>query len=119
MNWDKLFSTVKATAAMAALAAVAYIGESGKDGGFIKDIWAAAKTASPFAAMFSVMMFLRADAAARRAQEELLERTISFVNAANQQSSALEKLTGTIKEIGGAITNRISQDSIKYKGRGR
>lgn len=88
---------------MAFIALVAYVGETGKDGGFIKDLWNAAKTASPFAAMFAVMAWLRADAERRKAQEQCQERTISFVESTNQHSTALEKMVEAVRTISGTI----------------
>lgn len=93
---------------MACLAALAYLGESGKDGGFIKDIWAAAKTASPFAAMLALFAWLSERQERRTAQEQCQERTISFVNSTNAQAGAMERLVDVIKQISQTIglTNR-------------
>lgn len=85
---------------------IAYLGESGHDGGFIKDVWNAAKTASPFAAMFAVMAWLKADQERKDAQTQLYERTISFVEAANKQSAAVESMVTSIKKISELISTR-------------
>lgn len=94
---------LKKVLAVVGLAALAYVGESGKDGGFIKDLWNAAKTASPFAAMFAVMAWLSERQERREAQEQCQDRTISFVESTNQQSSALEKVTEAVRQIGNAL----------------
>lgn len=86
------------------LVAVAYVGESGADGGFIRDLWNAAKTASPFAAMFAVMAWLKADQERLRSQRELYERTIMFVEASNKQSAALETMVASQKQVMSILT---------------
>lgn len=53
------------------LGIVGYIGERGSDGGFIKDVWTAAKTASPFAAMFAILAWLDEKRERRQAQEQI------------------------------------------------
>ena len=100
---DKVLNVIRSAGAMALVLVVAYVGETGVDGGFVKDIWAAAKTASPFAAMFAVMAWLSERQERRRAQEQCQERTISFVESTNQHSTALEKMVEAVRAISGTI----------------
>lgn len=96
---DRLITMLRSVAAMTAVVAVAYVGETGADGGFIKDVWAAAKTASPFAAMFATLAWLKADRERQKAQEQCQDRTISFVESTNQHSAALEKMVEAVRHI--------------------
>lgn len=101
---NELFlTTVRSVGAMAFIVLVAYVGETGKDGGFVKDLWAAAKTASPFAAMFATLAWLSERTERRKAQDQCQERTISFVESTNQHSTALEKMVEAVKQISGTI----------------
>lgn len=100
---DKVLNLLRSAGAMTVILVVAYVGETGKDGGFIKDIWAAAKTASPFAAMFAVMAWLSERQERRKAQDQCQERTISFVESTNQHSTALEKMVEAVKTISGTL----------------
>lgn len=108
---DKLYDLLKKVTAVGGLAAVMYLGETGKDGGFIKDVWAAAKTAGTFGCLFATLAWLNERQASKKAQEELLERTISFVESANAGARSLEKMVDAVKQIGDAITNRLSQQA--------
>ncbi len=99
MDWEKLFAFLKAVFAVSAVAGLAYLGETGKDGGAFKDLWGAAKTASPFAAMFAVMSWLWERRDRIRCQNELMERTISYVESMNEQSRAREKMVEAIKQL--------------------
>lgn len=103
---DKLIDLLKKGLALGCLAVLAYLGESGKDGGFIKDIWSAAKTASPFAAMFAVMAWLSERTERRMTQQQCQDRTISFVEATNAQSNALEQMVEVVKRLGDALKSR-------------
>ncbi len=105
---SKLVTAIKSVGAMLFVVAIAYVGETGQDGGFIKDVWAAAKTASPFAAMFATLAWLRADTERRKAQEQCQERTISFVESTNQHSAALEKMVEAVRQISGTIVTATS-----------
>jgi hypothetical protein len=100
---DRVITMLRSVGAMAVVVVVAYIGETGVDGGFIKDVWAAAKTASPFAAMFATLAWLKSDRERQRAQDQCQERTISFVESTNQHSAALEKMVEAVRTISGTI----------------
>lgn len=68
-----------------------YAGEKGVDGGFIKDVWMAAKTASPFAAMLAIMAWLDEKRERREAQKQCNERTMDFVKTVNGMSVTFER----------------------------
>lgn len=89
---DRIADVIKKALALLAVAAVAYTAETGGDGGFIKDVWTAAKTASPFAAMFAVLAWLDEKRERREAQRQCNERTIDFIEATNAVTTALGKL---------------------------
>lgn len=82
-----------------ALGAVAWLSESGQDGGFIKDLWSGAKTASPFAAMFAIIAWLSERKERQEAQRQCNERTIDFVQATNHQATAAEKVAAGLGQI--------------------
>lgn len=94
----KLADTVKKLAAVGAVVGVGYIGESGQDGGFIKDVWAALKTASPPVAMVMFILFLDERRERRECQRQLNERTVDFIQSTNAAdaafSRALDKIFG-------------------------
>lgn len=108
MDWEKFFSFFKGLFAVSAVAGLAYLGETGHDGGAFKDLWGAAKTASPFAAMFAIIAWLWERKDRIRAQVELMTRTISYVESMNEQSNAREKMVEAIKQLSSLITNNPS-----------
>ena len=110
---DRFLKVMKATIFTVLLVLIAYIGETGRDGGFIKDIWSAAKTASPFAAMFAVLAWLSERQDRRAAQVELLERTVGFVEATNEQSGSIERMVEAIKQISAVISKGNGFESPK------
>jgi hypothetical protein len=81
----------------ATIAALAYVGEKGTDGGFIKDVWTAAKTASPFAAMLCLMLLLDERKERREAQRQCAERTIDFIKTVNVGNRALDKMAEAVE----------------------
>lgn len=105
MDWEKLFSFLRSVFAVGAVAGLAYLGETGQDGGAFKDLWAAAKNASPLAAMFAIIAWLWERRDRIRAQIELMNRTISFVETMNEQSNAREKMVEAIKSQSALIRN--------------
>lgn len=109
MGSNKFIASLNSIAAMLFIVVVAYVGETGNDGGFIKDIWAAAKTASPFAAMFATLAWLSERQERRKAQEQCQERTISFVESTNQHSTALEKMVEAVKQISNSISRNLKR----------
>lgn len=79
------------------IAALAYFGEQGSDGGFIKDVWGAAKTASPFAAMLCLMLLLDERRERRDAQKQCADRTIDFIKTVNQGFRAVDKMAEALE----------------------
>jgi len=106
MDWEKFFSFLKSIFAVGAVAGLAYLGETGQDGGAFKDLWRAAQTASPFAAMFAIMAWLWERRDRIKAQVELMQRTISFVESMNEQSNAREKMVEAIRQLTELVRNR-------------
>jgi len=104
--FDRLFSFLKYTSVVAGFVGIAYLGQTGKDGGFIRDLWDAAKTASPFAAMFAILFFLDERRERREAQRQCNERTMSFVESTNEQASNLEKLIEAINQLRTTLARR-------------
>ena len=114
---DQVSNVISSVGAVAVVGVVAYVGETGADGGFIKDVWAAAKTASPFAAMFATLAWLSERQERRKAQEQCQERTISFVESTNQHSTALEKMVDAIRQISGTIVAATSKPQSRKQRR--
>jgi len=73
------------------LAIIGWLGERGDDGGFIKDIWTALKTASPPVAMILLVLLLREQRERKEAQKQCNERTVDFVNATNGMARSQER----------------------------
>ena len=73
------------------IAAIGYAGEHGSDGGFLQDIWMAAKTASPLAAMFTTLAWLDERRERREAQKQCNDRTIEFVKTTNTAIGTFDK----------------------------
>jgi hypothetical protein len=96
---DRLTDFLTKIAAVGGLTLIAYFAETGRDGGFIKDIWDAAKVASPFAAMFATFAWLSERGERRDAQRQCNDRTISFVEATNTQSGAIENMVAAVKQL--------------------
>lgn len=103
---DRFFSFLKYLSVAVGFVGVAYLGQTGKDGGFIRDLWDAAKTASPFAAMFAILFFLDERRERREAQRQCNERTISFVESTNTQATALESLIEAINHLRTTLSRR-------------
>jgi hypothetical protein len=100
---DKLLDFVKKVFWAGVVAVVMYLGESSRDGGFIKDIWAAAKTASPMAAMFAILAWLDERRERRHVQEQLNERTVDFIQSANTAGNVIGKMAETLKTFREAL----------------
>lgn len=103
---DRIFSFLKYLSVAVGFVGIAYLGQTGKDGGFIRDLWEAGKVASPFATMFAVLFFLDERRERREAQKQCNERTISFVESTNAHSSSLEDLVKAINQLGALIQRR-------------
>lgn len=94
---DRFIPLLQKLLAVGGVVAIGYVGETGQDGGFVKDVWAAMKTASPPVAMVMLMLFLDERRERRDSQKELNERTIDFIQSTNGANAtfgkALDKLT--------------------------
>ena len=88
---ERLIGLVQKLGTLLAVAVVSYFAEQGSDGGFIKDVWNAAKTASPFAAMFAILMFFDERRERREAQRQCNERTIDFIKATSAAAQVFER----------------------------
>lgn len=97
----KLAYWVKNALPIAVLGLIGWLGETGADGGLIKDVWAAAKTASPFAAMFAILAWLDEKRERREAQAQCNDRTIDFIKSTNAASSAFEKMAAGLGAVRG------------------
>ena len=75
---------------MLVLAGIAWFAEHQQEG-LVQDVWNAAKTASPFAAMFSILLFFDERRERREAQRQCQDRTIEFIEANNYAHASLEK----------------------------
>lgn len=77
---------------VATLVALGWLGETGHDGGFIKDIWLSLKTASPPVAMILFVLLIDERRDRREAQKQTNERTIDFVQSTNGMSNAVSRM---------------------------
>lgn len=77
---------------------VGYAAEKGADGGFIQDIWTAAKQASPFAAMCAVWAWLDERRERREAQRQCADRTVDFINTTNESTKTIERAIKILTE---------------------
>lgn len=90
MNFTALASIIRQVAAWGSLAATMWIGEHGSDGGFIKDIWAALKTASPPVAMFLFFWLLNERKERLEAQRQCYDRTSEFMSTMNKFANKIK-----------------------------
>lgn len=97
------------------LVIIGYLGESGQDGGFIRDIWASLKTASPPVAMVLFMLFIDERRERREAQRQCNDRTIAFTDSANQASGMVSKLTAGFMELRALIRPRSKRKPAKLR----
>ena len=107
---EKLADWIKRAPLFIVLAAFAWLSETGNDGGFVKDIWTAAKTASPLAAMVALYLLYDERRERREAQRECNDRTIDFVqstnlqaNSAGQTAEAFRDMAEALETVGTAI----------------
>jgi len=73
------------------------------DQSLMHDIWNAAKTASPFAAMWAILLFIDERAERREAQRQCNERTIDFIQTNHVASAALDKNSAANDKLGQAV----------------
>lgn len=92
-NWEYLVSKVFRILYIAAGLGLTWLGEHGQDGGFIQDIWAQAKVASPLAAMLLLVLYFDEKRERREAQRQCNDRTIEFIQSNNIAHSAMEKIS--------------------------
>lgn len=75
---------------------IGWLGETGKDGGFIRDIWQALKTASPPVAMIMFFLYMRESQKRDEAQKQCNDRTIDFVKATNLATNTFSRALALI-----------------------
>lgn len=100
---DKAQDWIKRAGWFFIVGAIAYLGENGADGGFIKDIWSSAKTASPFAAMLALFLLFDQIKERREAQRQCNERTIDYIQSTNLQTTAADKVAGSLSQLAAAV----------------
>lgn len=99
MNLGQLSNVAKVVAPVVAIAIIGAIGETGKDGGFIKDIWAVLKTASPPVAMVMFWLFIRESAKRDFADKQCNERTIDFIKSTNAATSTFDRALNSLVKV--------------------
>ncbi len=97
---ERIADLLKKATAIGVVLGIGYIGEKGSDGGFIKDVWAALKTASPPVAMVMFILFLDERRERRDCQKQLNERTVDFIQATNMANSSFERALIQIRGTG-------------------
>lgn len=97
---DRLADFIRKAAAVIAVFVVGYLGESGNDGGFIKDVWASLKTASPPVSMVLFILYIDERRERREAQRQCNERTIDFNNTMNKVAVGYDALMTLVKGLG-------------------
>jgi len=89
---------------MGGVGVVMYLGEhSGPGSGFISDLWSAAKTASPLAAMFAILVWTDERRERREAQKQCNERTLDFIRSVGAQTVASDKIGANIGHLSDII----------------
>jgi hypothetical protein len=94
MVGDRLSRLFTVAAGFAGMVAVGWIGETGADGGFIKDIWASLKTASPPVAMVTSFGIYILWKEWQKDRGEHAERTLDFNKTLNRYARLLERAAG-------------------------
>ncbi len=97
---ERLADFIRKALAVIAVFVVGYLGESGNDGGFIKDIWSSLKTASPPVAMVLFLLFLDERRERREAQRQCNDRTIDFNATINELKNGFDALMTLLKGLG-------------------
>lgn len=97
---DRIADLIRKGFALAFVALVGYLGESGSDGGFIKDVWASLKTASPPVAMVLFLLFLDERRERREAQRQCNERTEAFTDTTNKLNNSFASIMTLLQGLG-------------------
>ena len=100
---EKLADWIKRAPLFIGLAAFAWLSETGNDGGFVKDIWMAAKTASPLAAMVALYLLYDERRERREAQRQCNDRTIDFVQSTNLQANSSGRTAEAVRDMAEAL----------------
>lgn len=100
---ERLADWIKRAPLFVGLAAFAWLSETGNDGGFVKDIWTAAKTASPLAAMVALYLLYDERRERRESQRQCNERTIDFVQSTNLQANSAGQTAEAVREMASAL----------------
>ena len=105
----KIQRWVLAVGSLLAVATIGAIGESGADGGLIKDVWAMAKTASPLGCCGAILLAIDAmakrESADRRAdvshqrERDMALQYVQSMNAAGNKIEELGKAYGTLSTL--------------------
>jgi hypothetical protein len=113
-------SWVKHLTFLGALGVIGYLGEKGGDGGFIKDIWAALKTASPPVAMVLFVLFWDERRERRDAQKQCNDRTVDFIQSTNLQTATAGKASDALTNLAHGFETIATIMGLKFdKGRGK
>jgi hypothetical protein len=99
---SKVGSLIQKVGWLGGVGLVIYLGEN-TGNAFINDVWAAAKTASPLAAMFAILVWADERRERREAQKQCNERTVDFIQATNLQAIASDKIGSGVRELSGVI----------------
>jgi hypothetical protein len=123
-NWEIILGKVQRVIYLVIGLGLTYLGEHGQDGGFIQDIWAQAKIASPLAAMLLLVLYFDEKRERRDAQRQCNDRTIEFIQSNNVAHAAMEKMSQAHKagmeRIAVAYDKLVAQYSaLVAKRRGR
>jgi hypothetical protein len=112
---SKIGSLIQKVGWLGGLGVIIYLGEH-TGNAFINDVWTAAKTASPLAAMFAILVWADERRERREAQKQCNERTVDFIQATNLQALASDKMGSGVRELSGVI-KAISQRRIERQRR--
>lgn len=77
---------------------LAYADQKGFGGDVLRDIWANAKTASPFAAMLCLLLLWDQIKERREAQKQCNDRTIDFIRSVNNGWRAVDKMADAVEK---------------------
>lgn len=103
---ERLIDLARKTFWAGIVAVVAYLGENGKDGGFVKDVWASLKTASPPVAMLLFLLLLDERRERREAQRQCNERTEAFTESTNGTANVLQRFTDALRDVADGVNGK-------------